>query len=1200
MVKITCLDKEKRTNKLDEGCFDYTFVEHFYFNRNNMSVEELDSEKIIIEVIDSKNTSREDYLGIYEFDFAYIYNNKDHAIHNHWIALANPESKDMTKVKGFLKLSISVLNEKDNRVELNYKSFDDPDTLCVVPPQVKMEYMQISIYLFKAEQLPDMDAIINPSKVNRECNGFIHAKYLGTEVKTTVKDMINDKIVWNEVMEIPVSVPVVSQRIVLQVWDKDTFSNDIVGSFELSVNDIMTNKYRDYQYIHIYGAPINRIGKYTDKMNANPEIGSLWKGRILMKVDYQKTDNPRRSCKPITNEAMLADVGRLGRPHQWFFDINLYDALFLPKESEKFAIHVAIEEHLYKFPLRKAEKRNIHYDLPTTLQLQTLTNNIKEVSDMFIYLANSSGDYICFQRIPTEVLLNNTDVLVVKLLPDPSIGKIEEFVYSGLVKIKINMRSKEVDFPLTSKISNGVDAISGVLSKTAQIFTGGSSKFPVSEGINLLEQTEPQPEESFEEEEGGLDSEFNKIKKEITVKTKDKKAEYMIVANIHMSRFLVSGDSDGTSDPYVKISIGTQEQKTTVKYDSVNCIWNESLYFLNIEMDLSDKTTWPILFLQVMDEDNFRDDMLAYNYIWLSDSSYQICSDMIPVLTPKWHQLHLPLSNRPQGQVLCSFFIIEMSNTNLINIAKNLEITPETELYHCEINVLGLRDLHPLSIMPVKKAFINFDMNSINVSGKEDKSLKSIKTQPKKCGPNPTINTVIKFDVKLPKDRIFMPELQCEVYDYVLAGLLNSTLGVFVIPLTDIIDQCHTKIDKDLRATQRKLGMLSGDVGNDQVDEELMQDDIALNLSVTSQNLKNSIKVKGEEKVKELSVDKEKARLLSNEGYAYNKGEVVLDVEKPVKSGMIQEANQEGNIKKAELPNINEKRDPKPELTPNKINPQSLPTTYNKSLPTIVKPIYKKYILPGNTPGSKNYKEFEIEDESQAPPYEIYESVGYNKYKQDDKKHYRLRFNCNLEDAKELGLRPPFFKIPIRRGRFIDKTEETGIFEAISNPHSKILKRFGNNGESKKPLKKHTEIARAKASVKYSHQIKMDEIALEEYNKFFDSKHYGDFKGLIRIVEKNKMREFESLVESISTKGEDLLQKDFKYLTNFEDLSKRILVEKEVVVRVYVLNLGDLAKKDLLSESDPYLKIYIAGQMINEMENAKEDKANCSWCKYYE
>ena len=96
---------------MKKPCDSFVFNEHFYFDKTNLTAEMLDSEKITIEVYDNKHTHKPDYFGIYEIDFGYVYNKDDHALHNIWIGLANPESDNISKIRGYLKLSISVLQE---------------------------------------------------------------------------------------------------------------------------------------------------------------------------------------------------------------------------------------------------------------------------------------------------------------------------------------------------------------------------------------------------------------------------------------------------------------------------------------------------------------------------------------------------------------------------------------------------------------------------------------------------------------------------------------------------------------------------------------------------------------------------------------------------------------------------------------------------------------------------------------------------------------------------------------------------------------------------------------------------------------------------------------------------------------------------------------------------------------------------------
>ena len=74
------------------------------------------------------------------------------------------------------------------------------------------------------------------------------------------------------------------------------------------------------------------------------------------------------------------------------------------------------------------------------------------------------------------------------------------------------------------------------------------------------------------------------------------------------------------------------------------------------------------------------------------------------------------------------------------------------------LNVLGLRNLQSVGILPVKKAFIVFNLKSL-VPPDEGTTLDNIKTQPSAPGPNPTINTLLEFKIPLPDDPLFCPRL---------------------------------------------------------------------------------------------------------------------------------------------------------------------------------------------------------------------------------------------------------------------------------------------------------------------------------------------------------------------------------------------------------------------------------------------------------
>ena len=113
-----------------------------------------------------------------------------------------------------------------------------------------------------------------------------------------------------------------------------------------------------------------------------------------------------------------------------------------------------------------------------------------------------------------------------------------------------------------------------------------------------------------------------------------------------------------------------------------------------------------------------------------------------------------------------------------------------------------------------------------------------------------------------------------------------------------------------------------------------------------------------------------------------------------------------------------------------------------------------------------------------------------------------------------------------------------------------------------------------------------------------DEKAYGKFKGLIRIATKEQMTIYETKIQESKVSGQ--IDK-MKNLNKYEVLRKRLINKKNIIIRAYILELNNLAKKDLLSESDPYIKILLNDkEVINERKNYQDNQKNCKWYKYYD
>ena len=1302
-VKMTVFGKSKRTSKVKLSGEAYPFNEHFYFDKTNLTAEMLDSEKIVIEVFDTKHSKKKDYFGIYELDFAYVYGKENHALHNVWIGLSNPESDDMTKIRGYLKISVSVLHEGDPRIEL--ESVDTEISNCIIPSQIQMTYKQISFYFFRGEEFPNMDEksiknfasnLINKKK-KKSCQGFIEVKYMGIMRRTDAVEMDpkdQNRIKWFQIVDIPATQPAVSQKIMLVVKDDDGLNGyyyDIVGSIELKLDDIYAGKYDDYTFLDIYGSPENKKDGIYDLVNYNAEIGSKWNGRILMKCKVTDVGTPVAKVSKIPDD-LIAESELQNRGVSWKIMVRIISAMYLPvdekndgtvKEEKEYAIRVSIQDKSEITRTLKTINTCIEFNEYKNLQINTNRNDVSDVPDIFIYLVEKkSKKNICFQRIQAKEFHLNKDIITIKLLPDPFVGKCKNIRKSGIVKCKIcvsNTTTENNLIPTVAEFKKG-----GLVPHLKTLFQRQESKeHDINDFESLLNKGPlPEPEPEPEPENHNI--------KNVTV-----------IAVVYMSKELIAAESNGKSDPYVQFKLEEQTEKTTVKDNTMNGIWNEKLVFKDIRIDLDDIATWPIFQVTVFDYNRgIADKPLGYNYLWLCNASYTM--NDLEAREPKWHKLFLPKSNKQQGRLLLSFYIFDDEHKDLI---PQINIKQNVKLYSFEFNILGLRQLKPLGMIPVKKPFIKFNLNSLNVTGDPKDAHADIQTIPISGGINPTINTVIKFDANLPENDTFIPELQCEVYDHMLSGLHNSLLGVFSLDLKRIIKKTRTQITEDLNAVRKTFGKGILDnffkssllKGNDNFKNSL----IKINSSGNGMSEKNDIIIEEEEKnvintdsnsniindkkddldirnmpdpltaLKEVEEKEINEKNLTDISKEINKKkdekekkegeEEDDDSEKNSEEHLMEEHKKEDIdmntikidelqvafasedkklslrstiklkgkeaidnlnnpnyfvafpiLKPFKIPGYESNPNPKPkdkieingaEGQPDQIKeeakpPEQMEKLVEKEDDNLIKPkengqLEKIQEVPdaGEEVQEKVQKEFFVEDTSKAPDKRFYFEVGYllkveHEIKPEEAtKHYRRIYGCPLEYVPELKLRSPFNVKKIRRGKYVDKAQAIYLFEAMRNIESKILFRYTK------------DLAYDEVSSRSSKASELSQIGfMEKKNK--DEKYYGKFKGLIRIVEKDKQLEYEDEIKKSEEKGD---KSKMINLNKYENLQKKLISKSNIIVRIYILELNNLAKRDAFSDSDPYIKILVnEKEVINERKNYQEDKKDCKWYKHYD
>ena len=1236
IVKITCFNQIKRTSKPKNKCDGYTYNEHIYFDAVDLSADTLDSSKILIEAYDYHKFERQYYFGIQEFDFEYIYSKENHCVKNLWIALTNPEAKDITKINGYLKLSINITSTEDEKIELNPDPNYESDFM--LPPQIKTVYKQLQISIFQGEQFPDMQNSFGEERTtNRRCNGSVEVKYLGVIKSTQSVEMEKEKIIWNEMIELPVPEPFISQKVVFTVKDRDKY---IVGSFVLNIDDIIDRKYENLSCFNIYGTLKNYDTTKAGKMmNSSAEFGSRWKGRIYLKINYKNCEYPVAGVHKIKEEELLENEININRKYLWTLRLKLYSASFLPKETGKYGIKIEVQEQKQTFEAKQALNNKIDWNLSSYITFNTFNESLEELPELIIYLTQNN-EKICFQRVKLSKFYLSDSTFVIKLFPEPCVGKINEIYLSGIVKIKLKLYSYSDDKEKDDKDFRDGDE------------TGGGA---VLEGINSLLTGGSQSNNNIEDLED-MEELLDKNQKKNEIKEEPKKNEfklYKVVACIYMSRYLISGDSNGMSDPYCRLKINDKIKETAVRNKCVNGIWNETLVFDYISFNFKDESTWPVMLLTVMDKDfGGNDDMLGYSYIWLKDTNYSY-NTLNNKLKPKWYQLYLKKSNKPLGRILMSFYIFSEDDEHK-DLYKRINIEPDTVLYNFEINTLGLRGLKPLSFIKVKKPYISFDLNSINVSAKNGENLAPVTTLPNEAGPDPNIPGVIKFSVRLPKidekddeknvkkndeendeeNDPFIPELQCNVYDHVLGGLSKRTLGIFLIDLKSIIKQTYgfykiekkeaEEVYKELMDEENKKiinnnniidnGMAEKDINNiNDINTSSKEDINLLGFSndlnsplLEDSNDNNNIKYnnsinklttflchspsdlniiyKGIIDNKLLEEEKD-----NSEYFVIKPSFTEYNLPKRLKNKINENKNtvengQQDSMKELDTKKVHEKKNEENEnLVENLKNiPNSdlyFPIGYNKNEnPLKIKEKENKKDLLG---------EITIDDEEKEGLIKKTEKNITN-----NKKHYRRIYRKELESAKELIKGAPFITFFLRRNKYEDSLcSLTSLFEGIKDENNKILKEF-------KPKKEKEQTTKLRAKKNKKH---VDTLTMKYKDSFVKDKDFGEFKCLIRVAEKTKYDEHKQFINNMANNFGGKLPEDLSFLNAFDDFCKNVLVKKNVIVRIYILELNKLESKDTFSESDPYIKILLGDKvLVDEKKKYIKNSNNCKWYQYYD
>ena len=167
IVHVEALGKKQNTG-VKKACLSAAFDEVFIFDHPKLEKEQVETGMVTIRVMDADTFSKADLIGGYTFDASYVYAQKGHELHRKWFGLYDLDNPADSRSQGYLKCSIVVIGPGDKQVahkeeedvarERKEEAGGDISKLVTMPSNIKRELKYLVVSVFKAEDLPVMDA----------------------------------------------------------------------------------------------------------------------------------------------------------------------------------------------------------------------------------------------------------------------------------------------------------------------------------------------------------------------------------------------------------------------------------------------------------------------------------------------------------------------------------------------------------------------------------------------------------------------------------------------------------------------------------------------------------------------------------------------------------------------------------------------------------------------------------------------------------------------------------------------------------------------------------------------------------------------------------------------------------------------------------------------------------------------------------
>ena len=757
---------KKQNSKTMWGRTSCYFDHVMWFDFKGLSKQEIETATVRIAVFDVDMITSNDLIGEFSLDAGFVYFRENHEIHNQWIGISDPTSAEKEGVQGFLKISVAVLGPHDKRRawdprDEEREAAEDDDkgitAKLLMPPAVdrRMEFLVVSAHL--AEHLPALDAPQLFGLIQGGIDAFVQVDFgggvPGRTLRVTRKGQSGElDPSWSTQNElwIPVLCPTMSTRVRVTLWDED---------FALFGNQLCSTVFLDYarvrrravvrKWFNLYGANAFASGKEADRMNEYPDVGSTYRGRLLLSARVVTDEKEMEGHDEAIHALDAPRVMRALRPPTSRYELRalIISGSEIPQRTALLgaiaeglglsARDVGVEVRIGPFVLMSSSQKPKHRsaywgELLGLGQSVELPSDVDQIPDVSVALFRGSGSRrvpISFKRFRAKDMLEagfSRPASWIHLDEDASLNAVPSDEQPGSILARLAFGT--------------VDAAAGVDDWEGEV------------------------------EEASLT------------------APYAVRVHVYQARELPATDANGSTDPWARVQVGGYTARTPTLKQTTCPLWYSPL---ELRMDLPQRVDFfPELLVQMWDERLFRSVKVSQLRVTLSDPAvpkHRFASsgatdlpDGLP--RPKW--LSLTARNREsegdQGQILVGVQLIALDRIDAV-LPPIPTLRPRCADYFVEVVAMGLRDLKPYMGFPIYDPCVEFDVGDRKASG----GIKATKHSKRPSGTNPNFGERILLPIKLPLDPIYAPSLNLTIRDRRLGGWSTPIVATTSVPLAD-------------------------------------------------------------------------------------------------------------------------------------------------------------------------------------------------------------------------------------------------------------------------------------------------------------------------------------------------------------------------------------------------------------------------------